>query len=67
MTSDETQTIIEDGIEAIYRGFYRLRKSEQYQREYDMMTTLINMLMEDRGELACKNWQHLRNMYKVRL
>jgi hypothetical protein len=59
VTSDETQTIIEDGIEAIYRGFYRLRKSEQYQREYDMMTTLINMLMEDR--------EYLRNKYKVEL
>jgi hypothetical protein len=57
VTSDETQAIIEDGIEAIYRGFYRLRKSEQYQREYDMMTTLINMLMEDR--------EYLRKYYKV--
>jgi hypothetical protein len=46
--TDEIDTIIENGVGEIYRGFYRLRASEQYQREYDEMGALLNMLMEDR-------------------
>jgi len=46
--TDEIDTIIENGVGEIYRGFYRLRTSEQYQREYDEMGALLNMLMEDR-------------------
>jgi hypothetical protein len=48
---DEIDTIIENGVAEIYRGFYRLRVSEQYQREYDEMGALLNMLMEDRDYL----------------
>lgn len=54
---DEIEGIIETGVAELYRGFYRLRKSEQYQREYDTMGHLIRMLMEDRD--------HLRKTYKV--
>ena len=43
---------IEDEIEAaigeLYRGFYRLRKAEAYQAEFDNMGALLNMLIEDR-------------------
>lgn len=48
---DEIEGIIETGVMELYRGFYRLRQSEQYQREYDTMGRLINMLMEDREYL----------------
>ena len=54
---DEVESILENGIGELYRGFYRLRQSGQYQREYDMMGQLINMLQEDRA--------HLRSKYEV--
>lgn len=46
--TDVIDTIIDNGVAEIYRGFYRLRTSEQYQREYDEMGALLYMLMEDR-------------------
>ena len=48
---DEIDNIIEKGVAEIYRGFYRLRISEQYQREYEEMGALLSMLMEDRDYL----------------
>jgi len=52
---DEIEEIIESGVANLYLGFYRLRKSEQYQREYDTMGRLISMLMEDRDHLRTKH------------
>jgi hypothetical protein len=43
--------IIENAVGELYRGFYRLRKSGQYQREYDEMGAILNMLMQDRMHL----------------
>lgn len=54
---DEIESIIEEGYAKMMLGFYKLRKSQQYQREYYEMGVIINMLMEDR--------QHLRQKYKV--
>lgn len=54
---DETELIIENAVGELYRALFRLRLSEQYQREYDTMGTIIDMLMKDR--------QHLRTVYKV--
>lgn len=54
---DEIESIIETAVGELYRGFFRLRKLEQYQREYDTMGTIIDMLMKDRD--------HLRKTYKV--
>lgn len=54
---DEIDSIIENAVGELYRGFFRLRKSEQFQREYDEMGIIINMLMQDRD--------HLRKTYKV--
>lgn len=54
---DEIEGIIETGVGELYRGFYRPRKSEQYQREYDTMGKLISMLMEDR--------EYLRKTYAI--
>lgn len=54
---DEIEGLIEDGYATMMRGFFRLRKSGQYQREYDTMGHIINLLMEDR--------QHLRKTQKV--
>lgn len=55
---DEIEEIIENAIAELYRGFFRLRKSEQYQREYDEMGVIIHMLMQDRD--------HLRKTYGVK-
>ena len=54
---DEIEQIIENGLGELFRGFFRLRESGQYQREYDTKGIIINMLMEDR--------QHLREKHKV--
>lgn len=54
---DEIEEIIENAVGELYRGFFRLRKSEQFQREYDEMGIIISMLMKDRD--------HLRKTYKV--
>jgi len=54
---DEIEGIIEDGYAKMMLGFFKLRTSEQYQREYDSMGQVINLLMQDR--------QHLRQKYKV--
>ena len=54
---DEIEEIIENAVGELYRGFFRLRKSEQYQREYDTMGAIINMLTRDRD--------HIRTAYKV--
>ena len=54
---DEIEEIIENAVGELYRGFYRLRKSKQYQREYDEMSVIIHMLMQDRD--------HLRKTYGV--
>ena len=54
---DEIEEIIEKAVGELYRGFFRLRKSEQYQREYDTMGAIISMLTRDRD--------HLRTAYKV--
>ena len=45
---DEIEEIIENAVGELYRGFFRLRESKQYQREYDTKGHIINMLMEDR-------------------
>lgn len=54
---DIIESMIECGVGEIYRGFFRFRESKQYQREYDTMGAIINMLMQDRD--------HLRKTYKV--
>lgn len=54
---DIIESMIECGVGEIYRGFFRLRESKQYQREYDTMGAIINILMQDRD--------HLRKTYKV--
>lgn len=57
LLEDEIEDIIEHGVGEMYRGFFRLRKSEQYQREYDTMGNILMMLMKDR--------QALRENYEV--
>ena len=54
---DEIEEIIENAIAELYRGFYRLRQSKQYQREYDTMGDILMMLQKDRRDI--------REMYKV--
>lgn len=56
---DEIEEIIENAVGELYRGFFQLRKSEQYQREYDTIGAIINMLTRDRD--------HIRRTYKVDL
>jgi len=54
---DTPDNEVENAVAALYVTFYRLRKAEQYQEEYDAMGTLINMLSRDRA--------HIRKTYKV--
>jgi hypothetical protein len=54
---DEIEGIIEQGYSQMMLGFYRLRKTQQYQREYDTMGDIISLIMEDR--------EHLRKTYNV--
>lgn len=55
---DEIEAVIEKAIADLYVGFFRLRKAGLYQREYDTVGTIIDMLTRDR--------QHLRNVYGVK-
>lgn len=54
---EEIEAIIEDAVAELYRGFFRLRKAEQYQAEYDSMGALLMMLQQDR--------MHLRDTHSV--
>jgi hypothetical protein len=51
LPEDEIEDIIENGVGEMYRGFFRLRKSGQYQREYDTMGNILMMLQQDRRSL----------------
>lgn len=54
---DEIEEIIENAVGELYRGLFRLRKTGQYQREYDTAGTIIDMLTRDR--------HHLRTIYGI--
>jgi hypothetical protein len=54
---EKIEAEIETAIGELYRGFYRLRKAEAYQAEYDSMGVLLNMLMQDR--------MHILKTFKV--
>ncbi len=56
LPEDEINSMIENAVGELYKGFYRLRKSEQFQREYDEINVLISMLMQDRDDLL-KNYK----------
>ena len=45
---EEIELEIEEQIGKLYYKLYQLRQLKEYQREYDIMGTLINMLIEDR-------------------
>lgn len=51
---EKIEAEIETAIGELYRGFYRLRKLEAYQEEYENMDALMNMLMQDRMHLLKK-------------
>ncbi len=46
--TDNPDKIIEDAVGELYRGYYRLRQQKQYQKEYDSMGVLMDMLLRDR-------------------
>jgi hypothetical protein len=50
---------VENGIMELYKGFFQLRSSGEYQKEYDAMTTLINMLIEDKQFLLKKHGEKI--------
>jgi hypothetical protein len=52
-----TSAIIDAELAVIYRSLYRLSKSEEHQRKHDQITTLINVLIEER--------EYLRKNYKI--
>ena len=49
--------MIDAELSAIYRSLYRLSKSEEHQLKHDRITTLINVLIEER--------EYLRKNYKI--
>lgn len=51
VVEDEIEMMIENAVGELYRGLFRLRKSNQIQREYETMGRIMNMLMEDRDYL----------------
>lgn len=56
---DEIEAIIENGVMELYLGFFRLRESGQFRREYDTMGSIINMLTADR--------EYLRKSQKIKI
>lgn len=56
-SEDREDNDIEDGVAKIYGALFRMRKANQYQREYDALGTIINMMMEER--------RFIREKYKV--
>jgi hypothetical protein len=56
-TIEEANTVIENAVGELYRGFYLLRQAGQIQDEYSQMDTLMSMLMKDRD--------YIRKKYKV--
>jgi hypothetical protein len=60
MTDKETIEIeIEETIGLLYSKFFQLRQLGEYQLEYDLMGTLLQMLCEDR--------QFIRENYRNQL
>lgn len=54
-TMEQATEVIENAVGELYRGFFMLRKMNQYKEEYDQMGILLNMLMQDRDFLR-KNY-----------
>ncbi len=54
MQADEIELIIEEVVGELYLRYYQLRQMGEYQREYDLMGTLINMLQQDRQTIREK-------------
>ena len=48
---EEANTIIENAVGELYRGFFKLRQAGQVQDEYTQMGTLMSMLMKDRDHI----------------
>lgn len=48
LPEDKIEHEVEEAIGDLYLNFYRMRVAGQYQREYDTMGTIIDMLAQDR-------------------
>lgn len=48
LPEDKIENEVEEAIGDLYLNFYRMRVAGQYQREYDTMGTIIDMLAQDR-------------------
>ena len=51
---EQLELQIEELVAKVYWKFYQLRQLKEYQLEYDIMGTLINMLMQDRQTIREK-------------
>ena len=51
----EANVFIDNGVDKMYRGFFRLRELNEYQEEYDSMGAILNMLMQDRDNIRKKH------------
>ncbi len=54
MQADKIELIIEEIVGELYLHYCQLRQMGEYQREYDLMGTLINMLQQDRQTIREK-------------
>jgi len=55
MATDEADKCLDMGVGKFYQGLFLLREAGKYQREYNAMGVMIDMLTKDR--------EHLRQKY----
>ena len=56
---EEIELEIEEQIGKLYWKLYQLRQLQEYQLEYDIMGTLINMLTQDRQIIRDKYGEYI--------
>lgn len=54
MTAEGERDFVEEAVGELYTAFYRLRKADRLQEEYDDMGTLMDMLAKDREQMRVK-------------
>lgn len=57
--AEKLELQVEEAVGQLYAALYKLRQAKLYQEEYDIMGTVIRMLIQDR--------EHLRNKYAVNI
>ena len=63
--NEETEKLIESGVATIYGGLYKYRQAAEYRKEYEAMSTLVNMLQEDRKYLLNKYKEQINAVVRI--